>query len=291
MSAVESAVGPVAPVAMARAARPVSTRFLRSELKMVFGRRRNQAALLVLSVVPIIIGIAVKVTEPTGGDGQTFINQITQNGGFLAFSALTIVLPVFLPLAIAVIAGDAVAGEASSGTLRYLLVVPVDRTRMLLVKFATILIFTFAAAVSIAAIGLIFGLILFPHGEATLLSGTAVGMADLIGRLGLTILYVTVCMAALGAIGLFVSTLVESAVAAMASAAGLTIIAQVLTNIPQLHAIHPYLFNHYWLDFGDLLRSPMQTDNVIHGGLVALAYVAIFGSAAWARFTSKDVSS
>lgn len=287
MSAVEApAIG--APV---RAARPVSTRFLRSELRMVFGRRRNQVALLVLSVVPIIIGIAVKVTEPTGGDGQTFINQITQNGGFLAFSALTIVLPVFLPLAISVIAGDAVAGEASSGTLRYLLVVPVDRTRMLVVKYGTILVFTLTAAVSIAVVGLVFGLILFPHGEATLLSGSAVGMADLIGRLALTVLYVTICMAALGAIGLFVSTLVESAVAAMASAAGLTIIAQVLISIPQLHSIHPYLFNHYWLDFGDLLRSPMQTDNVIRGALVALAYVAIFGSAAWARFTTKDVSS
>jgi ABC-2 type transport system permease protein len=282
-----------APTRVARvpATRPVSSRFLRSELRMVFGRRRNQIALLVLSIVPIIIGIAVKVTEPADGGTEQFITQITQNGGFLAFSALTIVLPVFLPLAISVIAGDAVAGEASSGTLRYLLVVPVDRTRMLVVKYATILIFTLAAAVSIATVGLIFGLILFPRGEATLLSGTAVGMGDLIGRLALTVLYVTVCMAALGAIGIFVSTLVESAVAAMASAAGLTIIAQVLISIPQLHSIHPYLFNHYWLDFGDLLRSPMQTDNVIHGGLVALAYVAIFGSAAWARFTTKDVSS
>ncbi|HVX45442.1 MAG TPA: ABC transporter permease [Mycobacteriales bacterium] len=282
-----------APAVAARvpATRPISSRFLRSELRMVFGRRRNQIALLVLSIVPIVIGIAVKVTEPADGGTQQFITQITQNGGFLAFSALTIVLPVFLPLAISVIAGDAVAGEASSGTLRYLLVVPVDRTRMLVVKYATILIFTLTAAVSIAAVGLIFGLILFPHGEATLLSGTAVGMGNLIGRLALTVLYVTVCMAALGAIGLFVSTLVESAVAAMASAAGLTIIAQVLISIPQLHSIHPYLFNHYWLDFGDLLRSPMQTDNVIQGGLVALAYVAVFGSAAWARFTTKDVSS
>lgn len=289
MSAVEASVA--AQVGVDRAARPVSTRLLRSELAMVFGRRRNQIALIVLSIVPIIIGIAVKLTAPAAGQGPTFIDKITQNGGFLAFSALAIVVPFFLPMVISVISGDSIAGEASAGTLRYLLVVPVDRSRMLAIKFATILIFTLSAAVSIAAVGLIFGLIVFPNGSATLLSGTSVGMADLIGRLGLTVLYVSLCMAALGAIGLFVSTLVESAVAAMASAAGLTIIAQVMNNIPQLHAIQPYLFNYYWLDFGDLLRAPVLWDNVLKGGLVSLIYIAVFGSAAWSRFTTKDVSS
>lgn len=289
MSAVDA---PVAPSATARAARPVSSRFLRSELAMVFLRRRNQVVLAVLAAVPILIAVAVKLSTPKPGDGgPQFISQVTQNGVFVAFSSLTVVLPFFLPLAVSVVSGDSVAGEAGSGTLRYLLVVPVDRTRLLAVKYASIVIFGAAAALVVAAVGVLIGLALFQSGSATLLSGATVGFGDVLWRLLLTALYVAACMAALGAVGLFVSTLVESSVAAMASTAGLAIVAQVLDQVPQLHAIQPYLANHWWLAFGDLLRTPIDTGNIVHGLVVTLCYVAIFTAAAWARFGGKDVSS
>src|SRR5215475_656652 len=117
--------------------RRVSTRLLRSELGMVFRRRRNQIALLVMAGVPVLIGVAIKLTNDSG-NGPPFFNQITNNGVFVAFVALTMVIPLFLPLVVAVVSGDAVAGEAQLGTLRYLLTVPVGRTRLLLVKYAAI---------------------------------------------------------------------------------------------------------------------------------------------------------
>jgi ABC-2 type transport system permease protein len=259
---------------------------------MVFGRRRNQVALLVLGCVPILIAIAVKLSTPRPGDGgPQFISQITQNGVFVAFSTLTVVIPIFLPLAVAVVSGDAVAGEAGSGTLRYLLVVPVSRARLLLVKYASTLVFALAATLLVSGVGVLIGLILFPRGSATLLSGSTVGMGEVLWRLFLCSLYVAVEMAALAAIGLFISTLVEASVAAMATTAGIAIVLQVLDSVPQLHAIQPYLVNHWWLSFGDLLRSPMVTGDVVHGLLVSLAYVGIFGSLSWARFGGKDVSS
>lgn len=292
MSAVDT-TGPVRagvkPVVRPR--RPVSTRFLRSELAMVFGRRRNQIAMVVLACVPILIAVAVKVSSPSGNEGPQFFNQITQNGVFVSFATLTVSLPVFIPLALSVVAGDAVAGEAGAGTLRYLLLVPVSRTRLLAVKYAAIVAYAFALAVVISSVGLIIGLALFGGGDATLLSGTTVGLGEAIWRLALTCLFVTGVMAAVGALGMFVSTLVESPVVAMGVTAGATIVAQVMDQIPQLHLIHPYLFNHYWLNFGDFLRSPIETGGPVHGLLVSLAYVVGFGSLAWARFTSKDVSS
>ena len=63
--------------------------------------------------------------------GPDFISGITGNGLFVAFAALTVELPLFLPLAVATIAGDSVAGEANIGTLRYLLTIPAGRTRLL----------------------------------------------------------------------------------------------------------------------------------------------------------------
>ncbi|MGW7657922.1 ABC transporter permease, partial [Streptomyces tendae] len=77
---------------------------------------------------------------------------------------------------------------------------------------------------------------------------------------------------------------------AMATTLGLVITAQILDTIPQLHAIHPYLFPHYWLSFADLLREPVYWDELVKNlGLQGL-YVAVFGSAAWARFTAKDIT-
>src|SRR5947208_3228503 len=95
----------------------------RSELSITFRRLRTLALLGILAALPVLIGIVVKVQtgDQGGGGGPAFITQVTQNGLFLVFTALAMMLPVFLPMAVGVVAGDSVAGEASSGTLRYLL--------------------------------------------------------------------------------------------------------------------------------------------------------------------------
>src|SRR5688572_30215146 len=153
--------------------RLVSGRFLISELLLIFGRRRNWAGMAVLAAVPIILAVANKFSpEGESAGGPDFFSAITSNGLFVALAALTIELPLFLPLAVATIAGDSIAGEANLGTLRYLLSVPVHRVRMLAVKYTAIVIFAFTATFLVAATGVVMGLILFGGGDVTLLSGT-----------------------------------------------------------------------------------------------------------------------
>ncbi len=139
--------------------------------------------------------------------------------------------------------------------------------------------------------GLLIGLVLFPRGDVTLLSGTPCPIPPPCRRLALVVGYLTVMMVAIGAIGLFMSTLTEVPVAAMATTLALTITSQVLDAIPQLSAVHAWLPSHYWLRFSDLLRDPLAFDQVRTGLLAAAAYIAIFGALAWARFGNKDVSS
>src|SRR5437763_5698432 len=122
-----------------------------AELGHLFRRRRVHALLVVLALVPTAIVVAVKLSGgPDHGDGPTFLNQVTHNGVFAALAALTITLPVFLPLAVSIVAGDAVAGEAGLGTLRYLLVRPAGRTRLLVAKAITIVVFCFPATLAVA---------------------------------------------------------------------------------------------------------------------------------------------
>ncbi|MGK5642235.1 ABC transporter permease [Streptomyces sp. URMC 126] len=271
----------------------------RNEITTVFRRWRTLALLGVLAAVPVLVGIAVKIETSDGdgsfgtgdgGEGPAFVSQVTNNGLFLVFASLAATLPFFLPMAIGVIAGDSIAGEAGTGTLRYLLVAPAGRTRLLLAKFTTTLVFCLAATLVVACSALLAGALLFPLGDVTLISGTTVSFGEGLLR-GVAIAgVVAASLIGVAALGLFVSTLTGSGIAAMATTVGLLITVQILDQFPQLHTIQPYLFPHYWLSFSDLLRDPVYWDQIGRNlGLQGL-YAAVFGSAAWARFTAKDVT-
>jgi ABC-2 type transport system permease protein len=272
----------------------ISSRLLRSELRLVFTRRRNLAILAVLACAPVLLGIAIKLGSRTGrggGGGPAFIGQITQNGLFLAFTSLVVTLPLFLPLAVAVVAGESIAGEASTGTLRSLLVVPVNRSRLLTIKYAGIVAYAAAAAAVVAVAGVLVGFVLFPTGPVTLLSGSVVPLGNALLRVALVALYVAAMLAAVAAVGLFVSTLTEVPLAAMATTAIAVVTVEILDAVPQIASIHPWLFTHWWLSFGDVLRDPVALDQMTQGLLVNAAYIAVFGALAWARLTTKDVTS
>jgi ABC-2 type transport system permease protein len=273
-----------------RPPRRMSTRFLRSELRLIFGRRRNQAGLGILAVVPIVIAITVKLSTPRPGRGPDFFASITSNGLFVALSSLSVELALFLPLAVGAISGDSIAGEANIGTLRYLLTVPVHRTRLLAVKFAAIAIFSLVATVWVSLVGSLVGLALFGGGQLTLLSGSQVGMGSAVGRVLLATLYLAVCFASLGAIGLLVSTLTEQPIGATLTVVILNVLSFILDSIPQLSWLHEWLPTHWWMSFGDVLRDPIAWADLTRGLLTAAGYIVVFWLAAWARFSDKDVT-
>ena len=266
-------------------------RFLRSELSIIFGRRRNLAGLAVLAAVPIILAIAVRVESGRSGAGADFIVGITGNGLFVAFAALVLELPLFLPLAVSAIAGDSVAGEANLGTLRYLLTIPAGRVRLLVVKYIAIVISAFVASALVATVGTIMGLALFGGGDMTLLSGDRTTLADGLGRLLLAVLYLTVQLSALGAIGLFISSLTEQPIGATIAVVLVNVMMFILDSIDQLAWLHPWLLTHWWTAIGDFLRDPVFYDNIERGLVTAAVYAGVFWLLAWARFAGKDITS
>lgn len=263
----------------------------RSEVRLVLRRRRNVALLAVLAVVPLLIGIAVQISTPHGGDGPQFLGQVTGNGLFLVFTALTVCLPFFLPLVVGVLAGDSIAGEAGTGTLRYLLTIPVPRSRLLLVKTLGVLTSTAVAVFVVALVGLLTGAALFGLRAVTLLSGDTVSLGNGLLRALLVTAYVVVALFGLAAGGVFVSTLTENAIAAMATTVALAVFSALLDAVPQLSAVHPWLLTHNWLGFGELLRGSVDAGGLVRWSGLHLAYAAVFLALAWARLRTKDVTS
>jgi ABC-2 type transport system permease protein len=273
-------------------------RFFRNELRLVFFRRRNQLLLAVVVLFPLLIGIGLKLAAPHGrggggpsSGGAAFFNQLAGNGVFLTFIALSLLLILVLPVVMAVISGDSVAGEAGYGTLRYLLTVPAGRTRLLAVKYLAIVVWGVVATFIVSVVALLVGVILFPVGPVTLLSGTTVSLGAGLVRVLFVTLYVCAAMAALGAIGLAVSTFTEHAIGAIAAVMILVVASEVVDQIPQFAPVAPYLPTHWWNSFDALLRTPVDTTTLWHGLLSFAIYAAVFCAIAWARFTSADVTS
>jgi ABC-2 type transport system permease protein len=272
---------------------PKWLRFFRSELGLVYGRPRNRALLGVLCAVPVFFGVLFRLASSARvgpGGGPAFENQIAGNGVFLALVVLSLLMLVILPLAVAVVSGDSIAGEASLGTLRGLLTVPAGRTRLLAVNYAVIVVFGASASLLVTAVSLIMGLILFPAGPVTLLSGSTVPLAAGVLRVLLAGAYLAAALAALGAIGLAISTLTRHPVAAIAGTLLVVVGSEICDQVPQLARIQPLLPPHYWLAWVGLFRSPADWSGMADGLLAFAAYILICAAIAWARLTTADVA-
>ena len=247
--------------------------------------------LVLLAAIPVFIGIAVKVSTPRPGEGPPFVSELTNNGLFLAFTALAVCLPVFLPLAIAVVSGDAIAGEAGAGTLQ----VPAGHPGL---SHAGCWSSRASACWSSPQSGCWWSRsagwwsepccsasTASPCSPATR-SPSATGSA---GR-GYVAAYAFVDLIGLAAIGVFFSTLTEVPVGAMAGTVVSAITFAVLDSVPQLGRFRELLLTHNWLNFDELLRTNYDVGSLVRWSLLSLGYAVVFFLAAWARITTADVS-
>jgi ABC-2 type transport system permease protein len=266
---------------------------IRVELSKLLRRPRTWVTIALLSGLPVIVGIFVKTSglAPAPGQGPALLSEVLDNGLLFPAAALAIILPLFLPIAVSVIGGDAVAGEASNGTLRYLLTRPVGRTHLLSAKLLAIIAFIFLAVVMVAVVALAAGVALFGTRPLTSISATELSRVETFVRTAMAILYIGWSMLGLGAIALFASTRSDSPLAASLATLAAFVASQVLDLIDATRSIKPYLPTHYWLKFVDFYRDPILWRDVNRGLVLQLVYVVVFLGAAWANFTKKDISS
>jgi ABC-2 type transport system permease protein len=265
---------------------------IRAELMKAAHRWRTWLLAAALAGVPCLIVLAVKLSPPTPADSQDappFVLQIVQNGLFAPLTGLAVVQPFFLSLAVGLFAGDAIAGEAQAGTLRSLLVRPVERPRLIGAKYASALLLIGLMLLAVVVAGLLAGGVVFGFRPLPTLSGTTLSVGATLLRILGAAAYILLAAFGITAIGLFVSTLTDSGPGAIVGTVVLAIASQVLDQIPSLHAIHPYLPTHSWLGYTDLFRFPVEWGTMRAGLVVSAVYTVVFLGAALAWFRRKDV--
>jgi ABC-2 type transport system permease protein len=275
---------------------------IRVELVKMFGRPRVWVATALLCALPIVVAVFLASTHiaPSPSGASAFLSAVLRDGALYPAAALAMVVPVFLPVAVSVFAGDAVAGEAAGGTLRYLLVRPVGRTRLLVAKLVAIIAFVLVAIVAVVLTSYVAGRLLLGSQPAaavgqpdavTSLSGPTLTPLDLALRLVGAIGFITISMLGVAAIALCLSTLTDSALGAALGALAVLVTSEVLTTLDAAEAVRPYLPTRYWLAWVDFFRVPVFWHDIERGAGIQLVYLAVLLGAGWANFMTKDITS
>ncbi len=267
------------------------------ELRKMLRSRRTWVTILLIDALPLLVAVLLGTTDvgPRPGTGPAFLSAVLTDGTLFPLAAIAIVVPLLLPIAVAITAGEAIAGEAQAGTLRYMLIRPVGRTRLLVAKLVSVMAFVLLTVLVVAASAYVAGAVLLGNeqvvGGSTSVSGTTLstpGSACCARCLALA--YAMLSMLGVAAIALFLSTLVDTPLAAAMGALAVLIASSLLLTLDAADALQPWLPTRYWLSFVDLFRDPILWRDVVRGtGLQAL-YVVVFLAAAWANFTTKDIS-
>jgi ABC-2 type transport system permease protein len=257
-------------------------------------RWRTWLVAAVLAAIPVIMTLAVKFSPPPAGtqsqDAPPFLLQIIRNGLFVPLTSLIVIQPFFLPLACGLFAGDSIAGEAQGGTLRYLLIRPVGRARLVLTKYFAAMSLLAMMLVIVTLTGLAAGGAVFGIHPLSTFSGTTVTVGASLARILGTAVYMVVAISGLAAIGVFISTLTDSGPGAAVATIVVAIASEILDNISSLHRIQPYLPTHGWTGFTGLFRFPVDWAPMRTGVILSVVYTVVFLTAALWRFRTKDVT-
>jgi ABC-2 type transport system permease protein len=275
---------------------------IRVELVKLLRRPRTWVTVGLLCALPVLVAVFVAVSHlaPPPGRGPAFLSAVLSNGSLYPAAAMAMVMPIFLPIAVAVLAGDAIAGEATGGTLRYLLVRPVGRTRLLVAKLVALTVFVLLAIVAVVGTSYAAGVLLLgtappaavgEAGGGTSLSGAPLTPTQLALRVLATVGFITVSMLGVAAIALFLSTLTDSSLGAGLGALAILITSDVLVTLDAAASVKPYLPTRYWLAWIDFFRDPVFWRDIERGLTLQAVYVGVLLLAAWANFMTRDVTS
>lgn len=262
------------------------------ELRKLVRRPRTWVSIFLLVLLPTVVALFLRGTKvaPRPGHGTAFLAEVLTNGALFPAAALAIVLPIFLPIAVATIAGESIAGESAGGTLRYLLIRPVGRTTLLVAKLIAVIVYVLVAVVIVAVAGYFLGRLLFGPGSASTISGGAGVQSQASAfRTIAAVLYVGWSMLGVASVALFLSTFTESSLAASLGAIAVLVASGVLQALDAARSIQPYLPTRYWLSFIDLFRDPILWRNVDRGIALQAVYVVVLLAGAWANFTTRDI--
>jgi ABC-2 type transport system permease protein len=270
---------------------------LTTELRRQASRPRTRIALGFMVVLPLIVLLAFEFGggDDEGGRGSGAFSNLVDlaTAGGLNFAMFTLLVSssFLLVVVVALFFGDTVASEASWGSLRYLLAIPVPRSRLLGIKLVGALLYSALALALLVGTALIAGTA--RYGWEPLRSTVADQLDPWagLGRIAAATGYIGVTLLIVAMLAFLLSVSTDAPLGAVGGAVLLHILSSILDQIEALGVIRDFLPTHFNDAWVGLLSTPIQSDAMVRGSVSALAYAAIFGALAFWRFLRKDIVS
>jgi ABC-2 type transport system permease protein len=277
---------------------------IRIEIAKQWRRPRTALTLAATAAFAVLLVVALQATGAGRSErvGDIPLYIVPAHSGFsLPIIALASTMKFFLPLAVAIFAGESVAGEASWGSLRYALARPISRARFLASKFAVALGLSAIAVLLVPAVAVVIGALAFGWHPLVAVDGSASSAGHVVaatfapaaalGRLGLGTLYVAAGMLSIFSFAFLLSTLTSRPFVAVAGGVGLTILSRVINAdyLPGVADLSPYMPNNDVDLWQHMFQNPADTSGMVRFLVLQAVYCAVFLPLAWWVFCRKDI--
>lgn len=292
-------------------------KLLKIELFKIFKRPRTYIAFGAIAAIVFLIQVALKF------DGKSYVDLLMSNlsgsfefsdefknkllNGYLICFVILNTLLIQMPLLVALIAGDSIAGEANMGTLRLSLTKPVSRTQYMLVKFAASVVYTLALLIWMAALALFGSMLIFGTNDMVVLRSEGIEQMkdfDVLWRYVAAFGYAAVALTTVSALSFLLSVFAENSIGPIIATMSIVIVFTILSemNIPIYDkTIKPYLFTSHmvaWKGFfyvkadaeGTTINGSIENLPAVLRSLgILVAYIILFFSTAVWVFRKKDI--
>lgn len=269
-------------------------------LKTYFRWRSYIAFIAIAIVVPLVL-IAMKLSTETmarsvtRGFSQDFLLVGNIVNGYFVTYLLMNALWIHVPFLLTLGAGDQLAGEAAAGTFRILLTRPVSRSKILMMKYLTTLLYTFTVVAFLVALSVGLGLLLFGSGALLVPAKvlTVIPADEGLWRMALACLLATWGMWVVASLAFFFSSLVDNPLGPILGTMAVIIVFYVVSGVPVdlFRALRPYLFTTYLDIWQKALESPIPWGTVLESAAILGAFSVGFYCMTWYLFVRKDILS
>ena len=268
-----------------------------TELRRQASRPRTRIALAFMVALPLIILIAFEFggggDDDDNGSGafSSLVDLATAGGANFALFTLLVSSSFLLVVVFALFFGDTVASEASWGSLRYLLAIPVPRARLLGVKLMASLLYAALAMALLVGTALLAGTVRYGWNPLRSTIADQLTAGEAMGRVLAASGYIGLTLLVVGTLAFLLSVSTDAPLGAVGGAVLVHILSSILDQIEALGSIRSFLPTHYNDAWVGLLSTPVQSDSMVRGAIAVIAYAALFGGLAFWRFLRKDIVS
>jgi ABC-2 type transport system permease protein len=263
----------------------------RWELRKLVSQKRTYLGLGLAVILPLaFVLVQVLRNSPDRHAENLWAKELTQSGLATPILMLLFLSAFFLPLIASLVSGDIVAAEDGNGTLKTILTRSAERGQVFAAKVLAAMTYTIVAVLLASAVSTTAGIAAWGFHRIVTLSNTVVSASEALLLVFAADAAYLIPLLTVVSIGVLLSTATRNSAAAVIGTIAVPIVLYIVTAVPGLESIHPYLLTEQFQAWQGLMRTPTDWAPIGHSAWVCALYAGPALIAAYLVFLRRDVA-